>query len=109
MNGSTRRKEQAPEGLIDENVFDIEQGVSITLFVKRRGLEKVINHADLWGRRLNKYKIVANAQLRNVNWQPARPVSPFYFFKSRSIGTDEDAYNAFHELREIMPTSVTGL
>ena len=38
-----------PENLMDQNVFDIEQGVSITLMVKRPGIEKGLKYADLGG------------------------------------------------------------
>ena len=36
LHGNSRKKEQAPDGEADENVFDIQQGVAIALFVKRR-------------------------------------------------------------------------
>ncbi len=34
LHGNTRKKETAPDGSKDENVFDIMQGVSINIFVK---------------------------------------------------------------------------
>ena len=37
LHGNTRKREQAPDGGPDENVFDIEQGVAIGLFVKEPG------------------------------------------------------------------------
>ena len=109
LNGSTRRKGKIPEGLADENVFDIEQGVSITLFVKRQGLKKTVRYADLWGGQLDKYKAAADARLSTVSWQTARPMSPFYFFKSSKGGAQEATYSAFHAVRDAMPTSVTGI
>ncbi len=54
LHGNTRKKEFAPDGSRDDNVFDIMQGVSINIFVKRakifnaeaqRGREK--EHTDL--------------------------------------------------------------
>ncbi len=35
LHGSTRKKEETPQGAKDENVFNIMQGVSINLFVKK--------------------------------------------------------------------------
>ena len=35
LHGNARKKETAPDGSKDENVFDIMQGVSINIFVKR--------------------------------------------------------------------------
>lgn len=36
LHGNARKKEAAPDGSKDENVFDIMQGVSINIFVKNR-------------------------------------------------------------------------
>jgi predicted helicase len=63
LHGNAKRKERAPDGSKDENVFDIEQGVAISLFVKSPGLERGVWRADLWGRRLDKYKIAASETL----------------------------------------------
>ena len=57
-----RKKERAPDGSKDENVFDIEQGVAISLFVKRAGLERGVWRGDLWGKRLHKYEVTARIQ-----------------------------------------------
>jgi len=37
LHGNSKKKETTPEGGKDENVFDIMQGVSINIFVKKRG------------------------------------------------------------------------
>ena len=36
LHGDTRKKEVPPDGGKDENVFDIMQGVSINIFVKKK-------------------------------------------------------------------------
>jgi predicted helicase len=36
LHGNSKKKEAAPDGGKDENVFDIQQGVSINIFVKKR-------------------------------------------------------------------------
>jgi hypothetical protein len=54
LHGNAKKKEHAPDGSKDENVFDIEQGVAISLFVKKDGLERGVWRADLWGKRLDK-------------------------------------------------------
>ncbi|HET7593298.1 MAG TPA: type ISP restriction/modification enzyme, partial [Rhodanobacteraceae bacterium] len=38
LHGNTKKKEQAPDGGKDENVFDIQQGVAIGIFVKHASL-----------------------------------------------------------------------
>jgi len=49
LHGNRRKREVTPAGARDENVFDIEQGVSILLAVKKPGLAKVVSRADLRG------------------------------------------------------------
>lgn len=47
LHGNAKKKEHAPGGGEDQNVFDIEQGVAISLLVKGSSLEKGIWHSDL--------------------------------------------------------------
>ena len=54
LHGNSKKKEQSPEGGKDENVFDIQQGVAVSLLVKRSNdcdSPARIFHADLWGER----------------------------------------------------------
>ena len=37
LHGNSKKKEVAPDGSKDENVFDIQQGVAIGIFVKEPG------------------------------------------------------------------------
>ncbi len=50
LHGNSLKKEKCPDGSKDVNVFDIQQGVAIALFVKKRGKKKAVLHADLGGR-----------------------------------------------------------
>jgi predicted helicase len=36
LHGNSKKKETAPDGSVDKNVFDIQQGVAIGIFVKHR-------------------------------------------------------------------------
>lgn len=40
LHGNSKKKETAPDGSVDQNVFDIMQGVSINIFVKKKHNEK---------------------------------------------------------------------
>ena len=59
LHGNAKKKEVTPEGLPDKNVFDIQQGVSIIIGVKKKknGTKKLaeVMHGDLWGGRQGKY------------------------------------------------------
>ncbi|WGJ14083.1 N-6 DNA methylase [Methylocapsa sp. D3K7] len=80
LHGNAKKKERAPDGGDDKNVFDIEQGVAISLFVKKKGLELGISHADLWGSRLSKYETVAESTKDDVEWQFFQPAAPDFLF-----------------------------
>ncbi|MHC5716968.1 MAG: N-6 DNA methylase, partial [Nostoc sp.] len=59
LHGNSKKKEKCPDGSKDENVFDIQQGVAISIFVKRQdGNKEAANvyHADLYGLRESKYQ-----------------------------------------------------
>lgn len=36
LHGNAKKKETCPDGTADQNVFDIMQGVSINIFVKKK-------------------------------------------------------------------------
>lgn len=78
LHGSTKKKERAPDGSKDENVFDIEQGVAITLLVKKLGAEKGVWHGDVWGKRLAKYASLAALSASRVEWQKPLVFEPYY-------------------------------
>jgi predicted helicase len=107
LHGSSKRKERAPDGSKDENVFDIEQGVAIIVFVKRLGLERGLWRGDLWGRRLAKYRAVADGTLKNVDWLTLTPAAPFYLF-TRSNAALRKKYDTGWSVTEVFPVNVLG-
>jgi predicted helicase len=96
LHGNRKKHEQAPDGSKDENVFDIQQGVAISIFVKWRDSESLatVHHADLWGLREvyrldapgqatpsdGKYAWLAGHNLASTQWTVLNPQAPFYLF-----------------------------
>jgi predicted helicase len=107
LHGNAKKKERAPDGSKDENVFDIEQGVAISLFVKRPGLERGVWRGDLWGKRLEKYKAAAEGTLKSLDLLALQPVTPFYLF-ARQDAEIRSEYQAGWRLTEIFPVNVLG-
>lgn len=107
LHGNAKKKERAPDGSKDENVFDIEQGVAISLFVKRSGLEPGVWRGDLWGKRLEKYQATADGTLTSIRWLTLKPDTPFYFF-ARQDAILRDEYDKGLRLTEIFPINVLG-
>jgi len=69
LHGDARKKEHAPDGQPDKNVFDIMQGVCITIAARTR--EKPNNRihvADLWGSRETKYETLLSVK-PNISWE----------------------------------------
>jgi len=58
LHGNLKKKETAPDGSEDHNVFDIQQGVAICLMIKRPDAieEAKVFHTHLYGMRPTKYE-----------------------------------------------------
>lgn len=80
LHGNAKKKEKSPDGSKDENVFDIEQGVAISLFVKKSGVEKGVWRGDVWGKRLSKYQAATDSSISSVDWQSVYPTASDYLF-----------------------------
>ncbi len=79
LHGNARKKEETPQGAKDENVFNIMQGVSINLFVKKAQTTKQkIFYYDVYGERAEKYTFLAQNDLNSINWLELAPRAPFY-------------------------------
>ncbi|WP_367703286.1 type ISP restriction/modification enzyme [Helicobacter pylori] len=79
LHGNARKKEKTPQGATDENVFNIMQGVSINLFVKKAQTAKQkIHYYDVYGGRAEKYAFLAQNDLNSIEWLEIAPRAPFY-------------------------------
>ncbi|QQW75425.1 type ISP restriction/modification enzyme [Helicobacter pylori] len=79
LHGDARKKEKTPQGTDDENVFNIKQGVSINLFVKKaQSTKKKIHYYDVYGQRAEKYAFLAQNDLNSIEWLELTPRAPFY-------------------------------
>ena len=103
MHGNSKRKEVCPDGSKDENVFDIQQGVSINLLIrtgtKNNGKLGNVYHTDFYGQRKNKYEALNNAYLNKVRWKKLKYQAPYYFFVPRDYETQGE-YNSGFKINE---------
>jgi predicted helicase len=109
LHGSSKKKETAPDGSKDENVFDIQQGVCIGIFVKQPGSNRKcqIHYADLWGDRQSKYDKLDKLDLGKTKWTKVDPESPQFLF----IPQDKDSLCEYQKgwgLTDILKTNVLG-
>ena len=110
LHGNSKKKERAPGGGKDENVFDIQQGVAIGLFVQCAVKDEVasVAHADLWGKRDTstdgKYDWLAARDVESTGWAPLSPRSPLHLFELRDE-TLSDEYEAAWPIPKIFSPS----
>ena len=112
LHGNSKKKETAPDGGKDENVFDIQQGVSINIFVKtgRKAAGELaeVYHYDLYGRRQEKYDYLLANNLTSVPFRRVEPTAPFYFMMPKDEGNRAEYEQGFR-VDELMPVNATGI
>ena len=111
LHGNARKKETAPDGNKDENVFDIMQGVSINIFVKKKAKSNApaeIFHYDLYGTRSNKYDYLQAHTIHNVDWTPLQPQAPSFFFVPKDFAVQQEYEKGF-KVDELIRINVSGI
>jgi hypothetical protein len=90
---TVEKRSAFPSGSADQNVFDIMQGVSILVFLKRVGHndKASVLYADLWGDREKKYRLLW-AENCSEDWVAISPkAAPKMFVPVQSSTDDWDA------------------
>ncbi len=110
LHGNARKKEETPQGAKDENVFNIKQGVSINLFVKKAQVVKQkILYYDVYGQRAEKYAFLAQNDLMNsINWLELTPREPFYLLIPQETPL-LDEYEQGFSVQEMFQISSVGI
>ena len=133
LHGNTRKKEKSPDGSKDDNVFDIMQGVCISVFVKLHNQNKSappiikvqtpphikwetytntpqckVYHYDLFGRRKDKYAFLQGNGLDLVAWSELAPKAPFYLFIPQNESLREE-YDKGISVKDIFKVSSVGI
>ena len=110
LHGNSRREEAVPEGIKDENVFDIQQGVSILLCIKQRNNSASANvyYVDMWGGREDKYRMLSETDVEKTEWSKLQPTSPFYLFVPQATKYNTE-YEEGWEISDIFEKNSTGI
>jgi predicted helicase len=118
LHGNAKKRERVPEdvqralgiGEQDENVFDIQQGVAIGIFVKepaKSGPAKVF-YADLWGVRERKYQWLLEHDVNHTEWEELSSQAPFYLFVPQERARLAE-YESGWKITEIMSVNSVGI
>lgn len=107
LHGNAKKKETAPDGSKDENVFDIMQGVGIILAVKtneRSNQTAEIYHAGIFGKRRSKF----NALEQGTKFVQINPdAKNMYFVPKNTEG--EEAYERGVKVDKLFKQNVAGI
>jgi len=97
LHGSSMKNETSPDGSKDENVFDILQGVSINIFVKKSPSNKLaeVKYFDVYGFREKKYKFLFEKSFQSVDWQVLKNSEPYYFFVPKDFSAIQEYEKGF--------------
>lgn len=133
LHGNARKKEKSPDGSKDDNVFDIMQGVCISVFVKLHNQNKSappiikvqtpphikwetytntpqckVYHYDLFGRRKDKYAFLQGNSLKSIAWSELAPKAPFYLFIPQNESLREE-YDKGWSVKDMFKVSSVGI
>lgn len=109
LHGNRSKGEVCPDGSPDDNVFDINQGVGISVLRKVGSTlgTREVELADLWGSRETKYRTLADTVVSTTAFHEHLPNAPYYAFVS--VDSDiEGEYRLFAALDEAMPFNKAG-
>ena len=110
LHGSSRKTEAVPTSKNDENVFDIQQGVSILLCIKEHNnnTPTKVNYADMWGSREERYRILSETDIKSTKWTKLQPETPHYLFVPQSTDYSVE-YQAGWEISEMLEKNSAGI
>jgi len=111
LHGNAKKKEKSPDGTQDQNVFDIQQGVAISFFVKNPAIkaeEKGIYHLDIFGKRDQKFSQISEIDLQKSAFTQLQPSAPFYLFIPQNATTKVE-YEKGVSLREVFGEMNVGI
>jgi predicted helicase len=99
LHGNSKKRESGPNGDKDENIFEIQQGVAISLLVSgNKG--RVIRHAELFGSRAHKYLKLRQLNVKNGDWQELQPDGSLMLWR-RFDATNSEEYSYYDVINEI--------
>ena len=112
LHGNSKKKETAPNGSPDKNVFDIQQGVSINLFIKtgkkNEGALARVFHNDQYGTREGKYQFLWDHDLPQIDFKKLELYPPQYFFVPKDYRLQAE-YDKGISLDKLFPTNSVGI
>ena len=111
LHGNAKKKEVSPDGSPDKNVFDIQQGVSIMIGVKKKSAKDkyaTVYRADLFGSRKAKFDWLNANSISSIKWDKIRLREPGYLFLNKDEQTQSE-YEKYIKINELFPLNNVGI
>lgn len=120
LHGNSKKKEVCPDDSPDKNVFDIQQGVAIGIFIKYQNSPEnlaTVYHADLWGAREiydhkqlvgGKYYWLAENDISSTKWKTLMPKYEFYLFQPQNANLQSE-YEKATKIIDILQVNSLGI
>jgi hypothetical protein len=91
LNGDSKKKLQSPDGSIDENVFAIQQGVAIGIFLQQSDIRlHQVAYSELWGSQKSKLDYLGDKEASATSWMPVECRLPFLLFRPMNADIDTE-------------------
>ncbi|OFX14900.1 MAG: hypothetical protein A2Z18_02500 [Armatimonadetes bacterium RBG_16_58_9] len=108
LHGNAKKANLSLKADVDENVFSIQMGVAISLFVKTSSAPGcTVKYAELRGSRRSKLAMLARTNFRETPWREVSFVAPFLLFTPTS-DSHASEYVRFTPINELFERSSVG-
>ncbi|MGJ0297984.1 N-6 DNA methylase [Aliarcobacter cryaerophilus] len=111
LHGDSKKKETAPDGSKDENVFDIMQGVAIIIAIKKKQKSKKLAElylCDIYGKRDYKYEFLTENSLKSLPFEKIEFKEPNFYFGKRNDKLENKYLNNI-DLNLLFPINGVGI
>jgi len=110
LHGSATKKEKTLEGGKDENVFAIQQGVSINIFIKKsiNKSKARVYHSEILGTQVTKFEYLDGLDFNTAKWVELDIDDQYAFFTPKDF-TGNEEYEKFFGINELFRESSSGV
>jgi predicted helicase len=112
LHGNSIERETCPDGSPDDNVFEIQQGVAVSVLIRKSGITSqdscIIHHRDFYGTREVKQRDLLVATVLSSSMTTLRPIAPQFAFQPSTFPHSRE-YLGFIPLAEVFNISGSGV
>lgn len=106
LHGNTKKRETTSNGLTDENIFDIQQGIAITLALRSWREGRSISFEEIFGSRSYKYMALSAKLAVIENWRSIIPKPALFMLRPEDTRLKRE-YETFIPLPSVMDVNGT--